>query len=267
MIRCSLEYRRFGAGCAALVSLLMTGVCHARTHVRRHFEPTDLEFERSGTTELDLETGFFRSDDTWRLVAPDFELDLGLTNWLELGVDGAFSIEGAPGRPFSFDHVAPDPLWPALKLGLLGAIDDEGRSYAIGAQVGPKLATAAMHGVGFEGLLLAGAHAGRSDALLNFGGFTDPAPDGGSRPIGFETSLAWSQDLDASGTYSLNCGLSAVVFTSADTAQLQATFGPTYSASEWLDVSVTALVGFLSGGDRFGVSLGVAPHLPIWKTK
>jgi hypothetical protein len=219
-------------------------------------------------TELDWETGFVKSQDAWRLVAPDFELDLGLTRWLELGVDGAYAFEGAPGAPFSFDHAAPDPLWPGLKIGFLDIEDNEGgRSYALGTQLGPKLPTfPGAHGWGFEGVLLAGARVGSTDLGFNLGGFVDPAPADGPRAVGIESSVAWDHDLDASGTWSVGGELAGVVFTSSDPTQLQAGFGPSFAATSWLDLSVTGLLGFLPGGDRYGLLLGIAPHLPLWKS-
>jgi hypothetical protein len=58
-----------------------------------------------------------------------------------------------------------------------------------------------------------------------------------------------------------------VVFASADPNQVQLGFGPTYAAASWLDLSVTGMLGFLPGGDHYGVVLGFAPHLPIWKAQ
>lgn len=253
----------------ALAILAVASTGQARPHVRKHFEPTDLEFEEPGMSELDLETGFVRGQDAWRLVAPDFELDLGLTKWLELGIDGAYAIEGAPGESFSLDHPAPDALWPALKIGFLDVEDNEsGRAYALGTQFGPKLPTfPGGHGIGFEGLLLAGARLGHSDLGLNLGGFVDPAPADGPRPAGFEASVAWDRDLDPEGTWSVGGELAGVVFTSPDPTQLQVAFGPTYAAASWLDLSVTGMLGFLPGGDRYGFVLGFAPHLPLWKAQ
>ena len=254
---------------APLALLLVTQVALGRPHVRRHFEPTDLELEDPGTTELDLETGFVRSQGPWRMVAPDFELDLGLAPWLELDVDGAYAIEGAPGKPFSFDHAAPDPLWPSLKVGLLDVADEEQtRTYALGAQLGPKLAVfPSKHPLGVEGLLLAGVGFGGTKLALNLGGFVDPSPDRASpHPIGIESGVDWEQDLDKAGRYSLGAELSSVVFVSDDPAQLQASFGPSYAATDWLDLSLTGLVGFLPGSDRYGLTLGVAPHFPLWKS-
>ncbi|HXK17450.1 MAG TPA: hypothetical protein VNG33_06600 [Polyangiaceae bacterium] len=253
---------------APLALLLTTELALARPHVRRHFEPTDLELEDPGTSELDLETGFVRSQGPWRMLAPDFELDLGVAPWLELDVDGAYAIEGAPGKPFSFDHAAPDPLWPSVKVGLLDLDDAEAtRTYAVGAQLGPKLATfPSRNPLGVEALLLGGVSFGGTRLALNLGGFVDPSPDQDSpAPIGIETGFDWEHDLDAAARYMIGGELSSVVFRSADPAQLQLTFGPSYAATEWLDLSITGLVGFLRGSDRYGVTLGVAPHLPLWK--
>jgi hypothetical protein len=260
---------RGGSWLAASAILALASSSQARPHVRKHFEPTDLEFEEPGVTELDLETGFVRSQDAWRLVAPDFELDLGLTKWLELGIDGAYAFEGKPGEPFSFDHAAPDPLWPGLKIGFLDIQDRaSGSTYALGTQVGPKLPTfAGAHGLGFEGVLLAGAHVGASNWGVNLGYFVDPQPSDGPRASGVEASLAWDRDLDARGTWSIGGELGSVVFISSDPTQLQVGFGPSYAATDWLDVSITGLLGFLPAGDRYGLLLGVAPHLPLWKAE
>jgi hypothetical protein len=248
--------------------LLLTRAACARPHVRKHFEPTDLELEDPGTVELDLETGFMRSQDPWRFIAPDFELDLGLTEWLELDLDGAYALEGAPGKKFSFDHEAIDPLWPSLKAGLVDIVDKRmARTYALGAQLGPKLPTfSGGRGVGVEGLLLAGVDFGLDQFAVNLGGFLDPAPEpGAARPIAVEAGIDWERDLDSAGRYSLAGEVSGVVFFSDDAAQLQATFGGGYAATSWLDLSLTGLVGFLPGSDRYGFLFGFAPHVPLWK--
>ena len=246
---------------------LCTHAAWARPHVRRHFEPTDLQFETPGTSELDVEFGSVRGQDAWRIVAPDFELDLGLTRWLEIDVDGAYAVEGAPKKEFTFDHAATDPLWPSFKLGLVDWVDQRmKRTYGLGLQLGPKLPTfAGGVGVGVEGLLLGGLSLGGTRLALNMGGFADPAPDAQSpRPVGIENGIDWEQDLDKDGSYAIGGELSSVVFISDDPAQLQASFGGTYAATEWLDLSATALLGFIPGSDRFGLMLGFAPHLPLW---
>ena len=57
----------------------------ARATPRPRFEPTDLEWENTGVAELDLQFGPVRGQGPWRIVVPDFELDLGLLPWLEIG--------------------------------------------------------------------------------------------------------------------------------------------------------------------------------------
>jgi hypothetical protein len=188
--------------------------------------------------------------------------------WLELDVDGAYAIEGAPGKPFSLDHSSPDPLWTSLKFGLVDIVDDQAaRTYGIATQLGPKWPTfRGAHGVGVEGLLIGGLGFRGTLLALNVGGFIDPAPARSSpRPIAVEAGLDWSQDLDEAGRYSVDAGLSGVKFISDHPAELQLELGPTYAATEWLDVSVVGLVGFLSGGDRYGVLLGFSPHFGVWR--
>jgi hypothetical protein len=255
---------------APLLIVLVAAPALGRPHVRRHFEPTDLELEEPGTTELDLEVGYMRGQDAARVVVPDFEVDLGLAKWLELDIDGAYAIEGAPGKPFSFDHEAPDPLWPSLKAGVVDLVDEElSQTYAVGAQLGPKLPTySGGHGFGVEGLLLGGVSLGATQFSCNLGGFVDPAPERGSpRPIGVESGITWDQDLDRAGHYAISTDLSGVVFVSHDPAQLQAAFGPVVEATSWLDLSLTGLLGFLPGSDRYGVVLGFSPHFGVWNAE
>lgn len=257
-------------GLLALASVCLSGSALARPHVRRHFEPTDLELETPGTLEIDLQFGFVKSQDPWRFVVPDYEVDLGLTDWLELGIDGAYAVEGAPGKSFSLDHPAVDPLWVSLKAELLDIADSSaGRNYALGVQLGPKLPTfPGGRGVGAEGLLLGGMRFGRTTLSLNVGGLVDPSPaPGAARPVGIEGGIAWNHDLDAqdgTATWAVGGQLSSVVFFSHDPAQLQAGFGPTYSPARWLDLSLTGIAGFLPGSDRYGVLVGVSPYVPLW---
>lgn len=252
---------------ASLAGMLATTSAFGRPHARRHFEPTDLALEVPGTMELDLETGIVRSRGPWRVVTPDFEIDLGLTSWLELDLDGSYAIEGAVDKPFSFDHSTREPLWPSVKLGVLDAVDEElRRSYAVGAQLGPRLPVlGAGHELGVEGLLLAGASFGETRLALNVGAFVDPALAAqGKRPVGFQTGVNWERELDRGGCYLLAAELAGVAFVSGEQAQLQASFGPSYAPSRWLRLSVTTLVGFTPGSDRYGILLGVAPRMPLW---
>jgi len=254
--------------------LAVTAVCAAPSPagaraIRPLFEPSDLELEDTGVTEVDLQLGGIRSQGPWRVVLPDFELDFGVLPWLELDLDGAYAIEGPTAGPFSLDHAAPDSLWPSVKLGLYDDHDEQTkRSGALGAQVGPKLPVAAgSHGVGVEALLLLGYMYGHLHTVLNAGAFVDPAPDPTSgRPIGVELGLDLDLDLDDIDRFSLTGEVSGVAFISDDPGQLLATAGFTWSVTKSLDLSVVGLWGFLAGSDRYGALLGVSPKFRLFGT-
>jgi hypothetical protein len=248
----------------------------ARRGVRPLFEPTDLEMEDAGTVELDVQVGAIRSQGPARVVVPDFELDIGISSRLELDLDGAYAIEGPADGPFSFDHAAPDSLWPCAKLGLID-FGDDGRgtggggglatAWALGLQAGPKLPVGAgAHGVGAEGLVLLGYSVGRTHLVLNTGGFVDPSPDATSgRPRGVEAGLDLARDLGSEGHFSFTGEVSGVRFLSADPNQISATAGLAWSPSDSFEVSLVGLWGFLAGGDRYGALLGLSPKLRLFK--
>jgi hypothetical protein len=261
-------------GNATLAATLTSGMmalgattAHARA-TRPLFEPTDLEMEESGVAEIDLQFGGIRSrPGPWRLVLPDFELDLGILPNLEIDVDGAYAIEGPANGPFALDHAAPDSLWPSIKLGLFDQPSQGGGlAFALGVQAGPKLAVATgSHGLGFESLALLGIVRRRVHLALNVGGFADPAPDATSpRPRGFETGLDISVDLGSDGRFALTGELSAVRFLSADPAQLLATSGLTWSVLPFVDLSVVGVWGVLNGSDRYGVLFGASPKMRLF---
>jgi hypothetical protein len=255
---------------AALLGTICFGVVPravARRGVRPLFEPTDLELEDAGILEIDVQLGAVRSPGPWRLVMPDFELDLGILPNLELDLDGAYAIEGPQTGPFSLDHAAPDSLWPSLKWGVFDWTDDDARSsWAIGVQAGPKVPVQrAQRGIGAEALLLVGHAFTRTHLVLNAGAFIDPAPDASSgRPGGVEVGLDLQRDLGTGGRFSLQGELSGVWFWSGDPRQLLATAGATWSVTPTLDLSVIALAGFLAGSDRYGLLLGVSPKFRLF---
>jgi hypothetical protein len=221
--------------------------------------------EKPGWLDIDLQFGPVRAD-AWRLVVPDIELDLGLLPQVELDIDAAYAIESPDSGAFSLDHSAPDNIWLSAKLGLLGWQDEANKAWAVGLQLGPKLPVANdAHGIGYEALLLAGRAWGDSHFVLNLGGLVDPgAAIGAQRPTGIEggfdadlkTSISW---LSVTGE------LGAVHYFSDDPDELHVTAGLTWSPNDNLDVSLIGLVGFLPGGDRRGVLVGLSPKFPLWK--
>ena len=229
-------------------------------------EPTDLEMERAGMVEIDLQLGAVQGETPWRVVVPDVEIDVGLAPNVEIDIDGAYAIEGPDDGRFSFDHPAPDNLWVAAKLGLYDSREEGAKdAWAIGLQLGPKLPVARdAHGIGYEGLLIGGRTWGESHLALNLGGLIDP---GGAistqRPFGVEGGVDVNLHVGTS-SFSLTAELGGAHFFSPDADQLHTTAGVTWGPSDRLDVSIVGLLGLLHGGDRGGVLLGVSPKFALW---
>jgi hypothetical protein len=64
---------------------------------------------------------------------------------------------------------------------------------------------------------------------------------------------------------SLTGEIGTVLYVSPDPDQLHVTAGLTWSPNDNLDLSVVGLVGFLPGGDRLGLLVGVSPKLLLWR--
>jgi hypothetical protein len=254
----------------ALLPIALLAFAHdARAAKHPRFEPTDLEIEKPGTAEVDVQFGPVRGPTAWRVVVPDFELDLGLLDNVELDLDGAYAVEGVDAGklgPALLDHQAPDNLWPSVRVALG---DWHNRStdrwFALGVQGGPKIPIAnGASGIGFEGLLLLGFKSDPARVILNVGGIVDPRNDStGTRPVGVELGADIQVDLVPDHWAAIG-ELGGIFFTSNDAHQLAATAGIQWSANEQLDFSVVALVGFASGSDPFGVLFGVSPKLAVW---
>ena len=252
----------------ATLALWWDRTASARTGVRPLFEPTDLDLEQPGTLEADLQLGMIRGRGPWRVVIPDFEVDFGIHRNLEFDLDGAYAIEGPSRGPFAFDHAAPDSLWLSAKLGLLDWRNEQATiGWATGAQAGPKLPVAhGSHGVGAEALWLVGFTMKRTRLVLNSGAFYDPNPDPQTpRPVGLELGLDVEHELGSSGRFSLKGEVTGVYFLSPDPHQLASTFGPAWRPHPDLELSLVGLVGYLGGGDRYGLLLGVAAKLHLFE--
>lgn len=256
----------------ALVLILGVRAAGARRGVRPLFEPTDLELEEPGVAELDLQAGLVRGQQPWRLVIPDFELDLGLWRNLELDVDGAYALESPGPSSLRFNEAAPDNLWVALKVGLYdwaedGPTPDDLYAWAVGAQVGPKLPVSpGSHALGLEALALLGHVQWKSHFVLNAGWFFDPYTSRtSSRPIGIELGLDFDRDLDAGGKYQVTAELSGVRYLSGDPNQLVATAGLAWTPiPPSTQLSVVGLVGAFNGSDRYGFLLGLSQKVGLW---
>lgn len=260
--------RKIVAG--ALASIVLVGLpfeAAAREHVRRRFDPDDLELDEAGVVHADIAFGIVRGETAGRWLMPDFDIDIGLASNVELGLDGAWAIEGKPGNDYSFDHAAPSNLWINTKIALAGTHDKtNARAWAFGVQLGPRAPLAPdAHGTGGQAMALLGGRYKRGHAVISSGGMVD-AGDAvlSGRPTAVLVGLDVGLDLDKAGTWSLIADLGGVFFFSADRNQIASTFGPVYAVASWLDVSVNGLVGVLPGGDQYGAFLQISPKVPVF---
>jgi len=256
------------AAAAALFTGVTCGGSRPALAAHHHFEPTDLSLQDPGLLEANLQLGIARSDGPWRAVLPDGEINLGLASNVEIDVDFSFGIEGAPRRPFTFDHAVADNIWLAAKIGLWAQRDEAaGTAWAFGVQLGPKLPVApGARGVGYEALLLLGRNIRGTHLALNTGALIDPGAEvSRRRPIGVELGFDLAQDLDHEGTFSLLGEIGGLHYFTSDPDQFQVSVGLQWSPSELLDLSLSGLVGLPPGGDRYAILLGVSPKVRLWQ--
>lgn len=260
-----MSHRAPLAGLVFLV--LIPAQAAAATRSRPLFEPTDLELEDPGTMEVDAQVGELRSPDAAKAVVPDFEVDIGLGRNAELDIDGQYAIEGPGVHGFKLDKPGPDNLWIASKLGLFderSAAHD--RAFALGVQFGPKIPLAPGNkGVGCEGLVLIAGTLDHAQLVFNAGALLDPGTEIASgRPAGIEGGVDLSVGLGKNKALTVLGELGGVRFLSRDAHQFHATAGLSWSVSHSLDLSLIGLKGLLSGGDRYGVLLGVAQRFELF---
>jgi hypothetical protein len=248
-----------------LILLFLAPSADARP-TRPRFEPTDLDLEETGTAELDLQFGVTRGDGPPgnRLVLPDFEFDLGLTPNVEIDIDGAFGFDryDQPTRRF-----VGEALWTGVKLGFIDVRDEARKeSVALGMQLGPRIATVGeSRGVGYGALALLGFNERRVHAVLNAGGFVDPGPEitqGQQKSV--VSGLDLSIDLDAKSVWEFDAEMAYAYYLSPDPNELAASAGASYDVSQNLEISITTIVGFLSGYDRFAILMGATPKIDLF---
>lgn len=250
---------------ATLLAALVCARDAGARRVRPHFEPTDLELEDTGVTELDLQFGATTGDGDSgnRLILPDFELDLGLLPNVEFDLDGAFSLTHFDRADRS---LAGDPLWTAVKLGLYDSREGpEPDAVAVGLQLGPRIPTVGAKGVGYAALGLVGFTNHGRQFVLNLGGIVDPGEQitrGQSKSIvgGLDVSV----DLDSRSTWSFLGEVSGAHYVSSDPDEIITTAGLGFSATPTLDLSLVVLADLLPGGDRLGILLGASPKVALW---
>jgi len=229
----------------------------------RHFEPDDLELEHAGVLDFDFQVGplLGTSASQNHLSLPDFEIGLGLTRQVELDVSSTVSLAERGVSP----RVSSDALWVAAKLGLFDSVDAAGDRWALGVELGPRLPTLAMFGVGYGALGLFGFTRRGCTVVVNAGSFIDPAAGRGEpHPSRLVLGLDLNVPVDPGGMWSVQSELGAAHSLDSDPDELSFTLGATYAVDPRLDVSLTALAGLLPNTDHAGLLLGVSPQLDLW---
>jgi hypothetical protein len=257
---------RVAAGLRFFVLLLAVAANTAARPTRPRFEPTDLDLEDTGVAELDLQFGVTHGDGSSgnRFILPDFEFDLGLTPNVEIDIDGAFGFDRYDQATRRYVGEA---LWTGVKLGFIDVKNDaRTRSFALGMQLGPRIATIGdMRGVGYGALALVGLNDRRLHAVLNAGAFVDPGPEitqGQSKSAvgGLDISL----DLDAKAVWTLDGEFAGAHYLSPDPDELAAALGASVDVSKNLELSLTIIVGFLPGYDRISMLMGATPKVGLF---
>jgi hypothetical protein len=259
-----LSARRLTAFVVALS--VCSGAAPASARARRpRFEPTDLELEDTGVAELDLQAGpaLGNGGTGRRLVIPDLELDVGLLPNVEFDVDAALALDHVDGKHPTLDS---ESIWTSMKLGLTDARPSKsGWAVATGVQLGPRLPTIGTKGMGYAGLALIGISKDPLHLVGNFGVIVDPGPQitrGQAKSV--VSGVAADLDLDSRDAWSLVGALATALYWSDDPDELSASLGVAYNVLPTLEVSTTVVAGFLSGGDRGALLLGVSPKLDLW---
>jgi hypothetical protein len=253
-----------GWGSALALSVwLWTAPAQAR-FFRARFDPDTLELQKPGNLELNLQAGGLYGDgvDRSRIVLPDYEVDMGLLKWLEVDIDGAFSVThlGTSERA-----VGGDPLWTSARVEVLNLEDKDGKSFGIGAQFGPRFRTVDnARGVGLGSLILIGGGTRTLRAVGNLGCFLDRDQAGA---IVYGGALEW--DLQRRRKWTLQAQMAGAHYfgnTHGDTDPSQALLlaGLGTELTRDLMVSLLAVTGPFAKGDRAGLMASVTWDHQLW---
>ena len=171
---------------AALALFGISPAAFAKTRSFRYY-PQDLDMELPGRAEADLRLGWSGGAAQPHLVAPDIQLDLGLSRTLEIGLDvQAGTLARGDGWTFT------DFAWISAKHLLL---DHRARSkaVAVGLQHGLRLGQGLLpDALGYQGVVLASLRSPKAMVVFSLGAYGDPR-----ETLGAARSLGWFSSVDA----------------------------------------------------------------------
>lgn len=172
-----------------LAALALFGISPAAFAKARSFRyyPQDLDMELPGRAEADLRLGWSGGAAQPHLVAPDIQLDLGLSRTLEVGLDvQAGTLARGDGWTFT------DFAWLSAKHLLLDR-RARTRAVAIGIQHGPRLGQGLLpDALGYQGVVLASLRSPEAMVVFSLGAYGDPRDR-----LEAARSLGWFSAVDA----------------------------------------------------------------------
>jgi hypothetical protein len=249
----------------AFAALLSAAPAQARVF-RARFDPETLALEKPGNLQVNVQAGGLYGDgiDGSRIILPDFELDLGVLKWLEVSIDGVFTVTnlGTPER-----GVGGDPLWTSARFELLNLRrdDQEHTTFGMGLQVGPRFRTIdKARGVGLGALLLAGGGTETLRVVANLGTFLDREQAGalvygGSVEYDLALRHKWTLQAQYAGAHYYG---NTQGDTDPNQALVLAGFGT--ELTETLQLSLLGLLGPFAKGDRLGLMAAVTWSHRLW---
>jgi hypothetical protein len=251
---------KWAALAVALLSSLQPLPVQARRLFRARFEVGTLELEEAGAFAIDGQLGatYGDAEDGSRLVAPDFEVDIGLLKWLELDIDSGYSLVKLERGE---RHWVGEPVWTALRFDLYSWERGEtGRTFGVGLQVGPRFPNLRnLGGVGFAGLLLFGGGTRTFHVVANIGGSVELA-----HAFGLIYGVGFQQELSDEHNIALIGQLAAIEYFDDSPSQLLLSVGAQKGLSDELEVELVVLGGPAYAGDRIGVLAGATYRHGLW---
>lgn len=246
---------------AALLVLLSPERAEARRFFRARFRPNTLELQDPGQLEIDSEMGgiYGNGQDGTRTPAPDFELGLGVLDWLEVNIDSSFSETqlGTQNKQF-----VGEPIWLSGRFDVYSFEDKKtGSTFGIGAQVGPRLPNIGnARGVGVAGVGLIGGGTQAFNVVLNAGSTFDASQSvavtyGLDLEYKLKRRRKWTLDGEIAGAHYFGGG-------APDQLLLNVGFG--LFVNDDLQLALLLLTGPVYRGDRVGLLVDVTYDVQLW---